>query len=227
MRKAAPSRHAPAWLSLGAVLTAVTALFVHAEGTEKGKRARGRVLAAVVAAPTEQTATATSMGPSGFTLQTRLGFSAGDQWEPAIAADDDGSVYVLYPQYGGVPGCPRVASPTAILQVSRDRGASWGPPRPIAPRAPSQGRYSDRRRSRRRPHALRRVAAEQKERHGRSEVDQLRRDLDGGRRRQHQRRHRQADLGRTRPGRLRRLQPCPEVWVAASHDGGQTFNATK
>jgi BNR repeat-like domain len=138
MRKAAPSRHAPAWLSLGAVLTAVTALFVHAEGTEKGKRARGRVLAAVVAAPTEQTATATSMGPSGFTLQTRLGFSVGDQWEPAIAADDYGSVYVLYPQYGGVPGCPACASPTAILQVSRDRGASWGPPRPIAPSGTEQ-----------------------------------------------------------------------------------------
>src|SRR5262249_40274629 len=61
------------------------------------------------------------------------GFQVGDQWEPAIAADDHGSVYVLYPQYEGVPGCPRCPSPTAILQVSRDRGGSWSAPRPIAP----------------------------------------------------------------------------------------------
>ena len=34
-----------------------------------------------------------------------MGFTTGDQWEPAIAADRFNHVYVLYPQYLGVPGC--------------------------------------------------------------------------------------------------------------------------
>jgi len=70
-----------------------------------------------------------------FTPQIRVGFSVGDQWEPDIAADAYGNIYVLYAQYGGVPGCPAItcASPTAILQVSRDRGATWQLPHPIAP----------------------------------------------------------------------------------------------
>jgi hypothetical protein len=82
-----------------------------------------------------QTASTPAAGPSGFSPQTRLGFHVGDQWEPAIAADGYGSVYVLYPQYKGVPGCPETecASPTAILQISRNRGATWDSPRPIAP----------------------------------------------------------------------------------------------
>jgi hypothetical protein len=140
MRQAAISRYASAGLSLAAVLAAVTALLVPTEAREKGKRAQGRVRASVVAAPIEQTAVATNLGPAGFTPQTRLGFQVGDQWEPAIAADDYGSVYVLYPQYGGVPGCPAsaCASPTAILQVSRDRGATWGSPHPIAPSGTEQ-----------------------------------------------------------------------------------------
>src|SRR5437773_9533368 len=87
-----------------------------------------------------QTAAAPHPGGSGFSPQLRLGFHVGDQWEPAIAADDHGSVYVLYPQYGGVPGCPAsvCASPTAILQVSRDRGATWESPHPVAPSGTEQ-----------------------------------------------------------------------------------------
>jgi hypothetical protein len=69
----------------------------------------------------------------GFAPQTRLGFTTGDQWEPAIAADRFGHVYVLYPQYSGVPGCPDCPSPTMILQTSNDRGKTWEAPRLIAP----------------------------------------------------------------------------------------------
>ena len=61
---------------------------------------------------------------AGFAPQTRVGFTTGDQWEPAIAADGYGHVYILYPQYGGVPGCPTCPSPTAILTISSDRGAT-------------------------------------------------------------------------------------------------------
>jgi hypothetical protein len=76
---------------------------------------------------------------AGFAPQARRGFTAGDQWEPAIAADAHGTVYVLYPQYFGVPGCPSCPSPTMILQVSRDRGTTWGAPRLIAP--PGSGQF--------------------------------------------------------------------------------------
>ena len=61
----------------------------------------------------------------GFTPQTRLGFTTGDQWEPAISADGYGHVYVLYPQYVIVPGCPGCPLPTLILVVSNDNGNTW------------------------------------------------------------------------------------------------------
>ncbi len=70
---------------------------------------------------------------SDFTPQMRVGFTIGDQWEPAIAADGYGHVYILYPQYGAVPGCPNCPLPTMILVVSNDNGVNWQPPRPITP----------------------------------------------------------------------------------------------
>jgi hypothetical protein len=76
---------------------------------------------------------------SGFTPQTRVGFTTGDQWEPAIAADGYGHVYVLYPQYVIVPGCPSCPLPTMILVVSNDNGSTWQAPRQIAP--PGTGQF--------------------------------------------------------------------------------------
>jgi hypothetical protein len=57
-----------------------------------------------------------------------LGYTVGDQWEPAIAADRFGHVYVLTTQYFGVPGCPECPNPTIVLQVSDDEGATWSSP---------------------------------------------------------------------------------------------------
>src|SRR5437660_12465093 len=60
---------------------------------------------------------------TGFTPQARLGFPAGDDWEPAIAADRYGHVYVLYKHYDEAGHTP--CSPSALhvlLQVSNDRG---------------------------------------------------------------------------------------------------------
>jgi hypothetical protein len=85
----------------------------------------------VQSAPTGTT-TATPLPSSGFATQTHLGFDAGDQWEPSIAADAGGHIYVLYPQYGGVPKCTNCGSPTMILLVSADRGSTWSAPAPIA-----------------------------------------------------------------------------------------------
>lgn len=83
-------------------------------------------------------ATAFAAG-AAFTPQTRVGFLAGDQWEPAIAADAYNHVYVLYPQYGRVPNCRACPVPSMILVVSDDNGATWQPPREITP--PGTGQY--------------------------------------------------------------------------------------
>lgn len=103
------------------------------------RRTTGYVDSLVVNAPIPLTLTAASLPATGFAPQTRLGFTVGDQWEPAIAADDFGHVYVLYPQYEGVPGCPTCPSPTMILLVSADSGATWGTPRKIT--APGTGQW--------------------------------------------------------------------------------------
>ncbi len=126
------------WLYAIALLALLAGLIValaapRGEAIEnaKGKRHSGAVLVEVVNAPAPRPVNAPAPAASGFAPQTRLGFTAGDQWEPSIAADRFGHVYVLYPQYLGVPGCDECASPTMILQISSDRGATWGSPRLI------------------------------------------------------------------------------------------------
>src|SRR5258708_20891981 len=74
---------------------------------------------------------AASLFGQPFQPQTRLGASlAGDTWEPAIAADRFGHVYVLIPDFP--PSCKGCASSTAYLVVSGDNGKSWSSPRVIA-----------------------------------------------------------------------------------------------
>ncbi len=68
-----------------------------------------------------------------FTHQTRVGYTTGDQWEPALAADGRGHIYILYPQYGRVPGCTPCTAPTIALTASNDHGATWEPSRPLLP----------------------------------------------------------------------------------------------
>jgi hypothetical protein len=80
----------------------------------------------------------TAQSTSGFSPPRRLGYNTGDQWEPAMAADGHGHVYVLYPQYGPVPGCANCSAPAIALLVSSDNGSSWQPSRPMAPLASGQ-----------------------------------------------------------------------------------------
>jgi hypothetical protein len=68
-------------------------------------------------------------GVAAFTPQSRLGYRIGDQWEPAIAADGYGHVYVLYPQYGRMPPWINSPLPSMTLLLSDDNGANWQPPR--------------------------------------------------------------------------------------------------
>ena len=74
-----------------------------------------------------------ALAASGFTPQARLGYHTGDQWEPAMAADGHGHVYILFPQYGSVPDCPTCKAPTIALLVSNDNGLSWQPSRVLLP----------------------------------------------------------------------------------------------
>lgn len=74
----------------------------------------------------------------GFMAPARLGYRTGDQWEPAMVADGHGRLYILYPQYGAVPGCPICTAPTVALLVSSDNGVSWQPSRALLPYATGQ-----------------------------------------------------------------------------------------
>src|SRR6187397_3119317 len=71
----------------------------------KAKIREGGIQPANVNASPDQPASVAPIGPSGFTPQTRLGFNVDNEWEPSIAADRFGHVYMLYAQYTGVPGC--------------------------------------------------------------------------------------------------------------------------
>ncbi len=68
---------------------------------------------------------------TSFTTPTRMGYPAGDDWEPAVASDGQGNVYVLVTHFGGVPGCSGCANPSILLQVSHDGGSTFTAPVPM------------------------------------------------------------------------------------------------
>jgi len=66
-----------------------------------------------------------------FQPQLRMGANLpGDTWEPAIAADRYGHVYMLIPDFP--PSCKGCPSSIAYLIVSSDNGKTWSAPREIA-----------------------------------------------------------------------------------------------
>jgi hypothetical protein len=73
-----------------------------------------------------------------FTPQQRVGYNSGDQWEPAMAADGHGHIYILFPQYGAVSDCPACTAPTIALLVSNDNGISWQAPHALVPSTTGQ-----------------------------------------------------------------------------------------
>jgi Neuraminidase (sialidase) len=70
---------------------------------------------------------------TAFSDPVRLGFEPGDDWEPDIAADGQGNVYVAWAHFGDVPGCDVCPSPAAMIQVSHNGGRTFGEPRPLNP----------------------------------------------------------------------------------------------
>src|ERR1700720_1778983 len=72
-----------------------------------------------------------SLSAQTFQAQTRLAPNLpGDTWEPSIAADRFGHVYVLIPDFP--PSCKGCPSSIADLVVSADNGKTWSAPRVIA-----------------------------------------------------------------------------------------------
>jgi hypothetical protein len=67
-----------------------------------------------------------------FTPQQRVGYTTGDQWEPAMATDGRGHIYILFPQYGLLTDCPACTAPTMAIVVSNDNGLSWQAPRVLS-----------------------------------------------------------------------------------------------
>ena len=62
-----------------------------------------------------------------------IGFVKGDDWEPDVAADGRGNVYVAWAHFGDVPGCDTCPGTTAMIEISHDGGGSWGAPKPLNP----------------------------------------------------------------------------------------------
>lgn len=52
-----------------------------------------------------------------FSTPLFIGYQDGDDWEPDIAADGRGNVYVVWAHYGGAPGgcTPPCGSPAAMV----------------------------------------------------------------------------------------------------------------
>lgn len=123
-------------LALAAIVLPRTEFYREWRFEGKAKIRKGSILAANVNASPNQPATIPLAAPSGFTPQTRLGFNVENEWEPAIAADRFGHIYMLYAQYSGVPGCPNCPNPTQVLQISNDHGATWGSPTVMCPGGP-------------------------------------------------------------------------------------------
>ncbi|WIG57518.1 MAG: Sialidase [Ktedonobacterales bacterium] len=69
-----------------------------------------------------------------FSQQHRLGFQSGDDWEPSIATDRFGHVYVMYKHYDVTGGQTCAGCDLHMLfQRSDDGGKTWSAPRMVAP----------------------------------------------------------------------------------------------
>src|SRR3989475_6993795 len=68
-----------------------------------------------------------------FSKPLVIGFAAGDDWEPDVAADGSGNVYVAWGHFGGGPGCGTCSRPAPVSEGSDERGPAWGPTKQLDP----------------------------------------------------------------------------------------------
>src|SRR2546421_12043319 len=66
-----------------------------------------------------------------FSTPIFIGYHGGDDWEPDIAADREGHVYVAGAHYGGGPGSDTCSNPASLIAGSTDGGEPLGGPRPL------------------------------------------------------------------------------------------------
>ena len=66
---------------------------------------RSRLLGVIFACSLVLGVSASAASAPTFTFPVRIGFEAGDDWEPAIATDRYGHVYALWSHYVGFGGC--------------------------------------------------------------------------------------------------------------------------
>src|SRR3989454_11742725 len=79
--------------------------------------------------------------PIDFSKPLVIGYAAGDDWEPDVAADGSGNVYVAWGHYGGGPGCTTRSRPARMIEVSHDGGRARGAPKPLNPTPDPQGDF--------------------------------------------------------------------------------------
>jgi hypothetical protein len=98
-----------------------------------------RATALVVALLVASAVTVQAAAAPSFTTPLRMGVAAGDDWEPALAADRSGRVFVEWKHYdvAGAPltGCgdPVGCDRRILVAVSTDGGKTFGPARAIDP----------------------------------------------------------------------------------------------
>jgi hypothetical protein len=67
-----------------------------------------------------------------FSTPTVMGYPpAGDDWEPAVAADGRGNIYYMTTHLSGIPGCSLCSQDTMVIQVSHDGGRTFTGPSPL------------------------------------------------------------------------------------------------
>src|SRR3989475_11777849 len=94
-----------------------------------GRIALGLGVLAVVVAFAGLSVVGAAAGRTGFTTPTVMGFPpAGDDWEPAVASDGLGNVYVLSTHLSGIPGCTGCSIDSIVVQVSHNGGKRLGSP---------------------------------------------------------------------------------------------------
>src|SRR2546427_5175050 len=104
-----------------------------------GRIALGLGVRAVVVAFAGLSVVGAAAGRTGFTTPTVMGFPpAGDDWEPAVASDGLGNVYMLSTHLSGIPGCTGCSIDSIVVQVSHNGGKSFSGPGPLTVNSAAQ-----------------------------------------------------------------------------------------
>ncbi len=94
------------------------------------------LLAAFSAAATLAMIAAPAASATTTPTVQRLGYCGGDDWEPAMASDSSGHVYVLITHYTGNTSCDPASglnNSRIMIQVSSDAGKTFSAPAVVAP----------------------------------------------------------------------------------------------